>query len=257
MASQKPERPILAYLRASSAVGSFIGITGMILPAFFWWAASLFYLSLFIGLIDLFFEKSVNWAARLFFAVIILMIFYGFTFGIVRFPAPVEVQSFWTKSDYPSGTDVSGIKWRPGLSELHVSFHNPTDRDYEDFDLSMLTTGGIVQVAQVTSISCAPVSENVVSVHDTQSDVFHNLANEGPQRFRCDRLPAGATVQFLLATANIEDLMQSLRNPKIGSGIPPELYGPKKKPRWVVIRCFYRVTFRPHFFGKKMDVGDG
>jgi hypothetical protein len=229
----------------------------MILSVFFWWAAGLFYLGLVIGLIDLYFEKSVGQIVRIFFAVVILTICYGFTFGIVRFPAPIELQSNWSKSDYPTGTDVSGIKWRPGISELRVSFHNPTDRDYEDVDLSILTTEGVAQVSQVTSIPCAPVSENVISVHDSQSDVFQSLASPGPQRFRCDKLPGGATVQFLLAVANIDDLLKSMGNARVGSSLPAGIYGPKKKPRWVAIRCTYRVTFRPHFIGKKLDVGDG
>ncbi len=164
------------------------------------------------------------------------------------------------RADYPIGTDIDGIKWQPGMSELIVSIVNPTDRDYKDLDFSILSPEPVREIKQATAIPCVPVSENVVNVTGTGpggSEVLHQLLTAGPLRFRCQSLPKRTTIQFVLAIVNADNLMSLLSRPKPGEALPHGMWGPKRKPKWVGVGGTYRVAFRPYSFRRKVDVGSG
>jgi hypothetical protein len=253
--------PVIAYLRKLGIGALLLGVAGMIFPAFFWWATGLFFTSAALWSLDVWLEPSLTRTFKGMIQFFIAAVVAVFIHGIVLFPANPKVVSVWAKSDYPSGSDINGIRWHQGLSELRVSFTNPTDRDFDDLDISIFTTEAVFQVVQVTSIPCVSVSEEQPIVHDSLSNVWQEGPKIGPRRFRCDKLPRHAIIQFLLALGNLDNLLKTMNNGKSdpaangGDGIFG-LLGPKRKPQQIIVTANYRVTFRPYSGGIRSDVGN-
>ena len=242
------------YLRASGAIGVVLGLAAMMATKFFWPAAVGFYLGFLLWEIDLFFERTIGFKRKLILGCLIAVIPILFTREIVLFPATVEVSSYWNEANYPNGSDIEGIKWEPGRSELRVAFRNPTDRDYDAFELIMQPSDAASDMKEVTDIPCTEIANQVWSVSDTAGDVFHPLTKLGPYRYRCDGLPKNSTIQFLLAIVNVEQAFSAGRAGKTPpSDLPFGLLGVKRKPQ-LIVHCTYRVVYRPHSFTRAVKV---
>jgi hypothetical protein len=163
-----------------------------------------------------------------------------FTYGIVGFPAPLKLQSNWN----PQGAAVNGIDWKAGMSALIVYITNPTDRDYDDLDITLWVSEAIVTVKQGTDIPCEIVSRNVI----TPPGGWNPFIQMGPQRFRCDKPPRDSTIEFVIALVNADQLLNLKNSPQVDKlpELPGGLFGPKRKPRQFGVVANYTVTFRPH-----------
>jgi hypothetical protein len=240
-----------------------LSVAGMIFPAFFWWACGLFVLSFFAWSVDVWLERTLPVIYKILLQVAIIGVVALFYKNIVAFPADPQIKSFWAKSDYKSGENIDGIIWHPGLSELRVLITNPTDRDFDALDLWIRTNEGVFKISQTTSIPCERLTENLPIVHDSMSNVWKKGPEIGPIRFRCDKLPKHSTMNFILALANIDDLLK-LGKAKAGDTLSGNisdglfsLFGPKRKPSWVDVTAVYTVTFRPRSGGIHItDIGN-
>ena len=251
------ESRVLGYLRAVGIVGVLWTVAAMILPYFFRAATALIYIASALGLADLYWEKALPKLAKIIGAGVVVIAAGLFTYSIVLFPAQLKCGSYWVKSDYPEGSDIAGIKWRQGFSELRVSIKNPTDRDYDELNISILSPEAVIEIVQSTAIPCSPISQDVATPHDTLGTVFHPLFDTGPKRFRCAKLPSYSTMEFVLAVANVDDLMKLMTKGAVDLGPKPELFGPKRKPEFVIVQASYLVTFKPVTTKYTITVGNG
>ena len=236
-ADKRPKHAVLVYLRASGAVGILLGIGLTVSSILFWWGAGFLYAALVIGLIDLVVERGLTEVTKIVFGSVIVAVGLLFTYGIVAFRAPLKLQSNWN----PQGAAVNGIDWKSGMSALVVYITNPTDRDYDDLDISLWVSEAIVTVKQGTDIPCEHVSRDVI----TAPGGWNHLLEMGPQRFRCDKLPRDSTIEFVIALVNADQLLNS-KNLRPGDKLPQGLFGPKRKPHQFGVVANYTVTFRPH-----------
>ena len=231
-------------------MGVLLGLAAMMLTEFFWPAVGLIYLSALVALVDLFIEKTISKWAKAIIGLVIISVIGAFSHYIVFFYPTPDVKCSWFKADYPTGSNIDGLTWRPGLSKVIVTFRNTTQRDYIDLDLSISTNEAVVGIVQKTSIPCMPLQENPVTISDSMSNVWLPLGIVGTERFRCPNLPRHSSIQFVLAIANIDDLLKGAP--------PPSLFGPKRKPQWVTVTGAYRVTYHPYSGGIKItDIPEG
>ena len=252
-----PNRPAtdktIMYLRGFGAIGFLVGLAGMIFTSFFWPAIGLLAVAFLAGIVDVWRERDLPMPAKIAISAAICGIGIWIAKVVVFYPAPIETSSSWFKADYPDGTNVSGINWKSGYSELRVSFHNQSERDYDDAEFLLSIPQAFDEVAQVTSLPCFRVQSNIISAHDSQSDVFQPLGENAIIHFSCPKLPKDSTVQFLIAVVNMDAFMRSAENGK-QLDLPFGLYGPKIKPQWLKIKAEYKATFRPHVIERKVGI---
>jgi len=227
----------------------------MILPALFWWGLPLFYLGLGVVLIDLCLERDLSIVVRAIGGTIIVFVVALFTFGLVLFPAPLQVTSFWSKD----GTDVSGVTWDSDESALIVYIKNPSNRDYADLDIALISNEAVAKAVEGTNVPCEQISANEMSISGTG---WKDWIEWGPQRFRCDKLPKDTTIKFVLVLKNADPILHKLEHHKLGDptheSLPANgLYGPKRKPSFFGVVATYSVTGRPHSMKTKIDIGNG
>ena len=80
------------------------------------------------------------------------------------------------KGEYPPGTIIGGIQWKPELTDERVFFENWSERDYDKVDFTILSDVPIIQAAQLNALpGCYPV----------QRDITKGGAefNDGPVKF--------------------------------------------------------------------------
>jgi hypothetical protein len=164
-----------------------------------------------IGLIDLVVERDLTEVTKIVFGSVIVAVGLLFTYGVVDFRAPLKLQSNWN----PQGAAVNGIDWKSGISALVVYIMNPTDRDYDDLDISLWVSEAIVAIKQGTDIPCEHVSRDII----TASGGWNHLLEMGPQRFRCDKLPRDSTIEFVITLVNADQFLNS-KNLRPGDKLP-------------------------------------
>lgn len=242
-------------LQAFGGSGLLLGIAAMIFPVLFWSGIALFIVSGVIWSLDVWAERysiGSKLTLQLFIVSIVALVMWR----IVFFPADPQISAAWAKSDYKPGTNINGLEWHKGLSELRVFISNPTDRDFSDFDFSIITKESVFEVSQATSIPCNRINDdNVITFHDSANDVFEHAPSTEPIRFRCDKLPGGASMNFVLSLANDDDLRRGVSNGDLSDGMFSQL-GPKRKPPRIIVSAKYSVLLRPHSGYMRVEVGD-
>jgi hypothetical protein len=189
--------------------------------------------------------------------------------------APLEVSALAHRGNYSEGTDVYGIKWEKGMSELRILLSNHTDYDYDDVDISFtpnVPTRKVTQVSKILDMSLA-VTEKAggADAADIRMDAFDQngkildagrptelYASGQGFRMRCPKIPKGTTVELLVAL--VMPPMPSGREPKNGKvsivnlfGDPSEFVGPKRLPTTVYFKGQYTVLKPRH----QLFVGGG
>jgi hypothetical protein len=130
-------------------------MAAFVLANWFWVAVTFIYLGFVVLAVDAWLEPELHdklkWRIGI---VLVLLIFAGlFSWGIVFVPAPLPASAFITAGEYPPGTVISGINWKPEFTEARIDLENPTDRPYEDLNIVVRPTAAIVAIAQTTAIS--------------------------------------------------------------------------------------------------------
>jgi hypothetical protein len=246
-------RPILTHLKEFGAAGVILGLAAWLLTVFFKAAVAFVFIGFGLWIIHVWVEEKLLWGGKTVVTVIILLLPSLFAYYVVLFPAPLQIGSTWTVSDYSPGTDIHGIKWAPGYSEVRVLITDPSDRDYDSFDFSIRSSEGVTGIAEVSSIPCVPLT-SIPHVTDDGSNIYGLILDTGPRRFRCDKVPKHATIEFVLAVVNADDDIASVQqNKKPPLGLNG-LWGAKRKPKWIYVTGSYLVTFKPHFVSKVVNV---
>jgi hypothetical protein len=173
---------------------------------------------------------------------------------IIFVSAPLEIAPFADRGDYPEGTDIKGIKWEKGMSELRILISNHTAYSYDDLDISFtpnVPTREVVQVSKVAEVSLTLI-EKIGDVDVNSGTVGAELYASGRGfRMLCSKLPKDTTVEVLAALVAPPLPSTGSSDSKKGrivtlSGDRSRFAGPKRTPTTMYVKGQYTVMNRPH-----------
>jgi hypothetical protein len=150
-------------------------------------------------------------------------------------PAPLDVLIALAPANYPSGTNVFGVAWRPEFFPLNIAISNETDREYDGFDSYLRTDIAIAHIGVRPSINqCVATVENPYGSINGAALVTGNVAiplfdNERASstfyRLRCDKIAANSRIEFVVAAI-------------LGAPVA----SPSTKPKWAALSARYTVN---------------
>ncbi len=130
-------RILTAYLRSIGAVAFTLAIGTILMENSFWWFVVLAYVAFIASLIDPFFEKGLG-KPRYIFVLFFLCVMVIFTLKVVLGKVYFETTAQWTEGNYTAGSEIHGIKWQDGWSDLTISIFNRSETDIKDLDVEFL-----------------------------------------------------------------------------------------------------------------------
>lgn len=202
---------ILRYFRNIGIASIVLGAAGLIQghPEYFWLFVVLVYAGMIAVGIDICFVEEwprrwIRWAGGtlIFFVIGVFSLFFVFV------DAPVAIVWHAVPAQYPQGTVIAGIPWRPEFTELMVRIKGSNTMNYSDMDI--VITSPDFPIAAIGQISTIPniYFENAGNVYPTiqVGDLALPvvlLATDAGYRVR-GNLPAGDTLELALAVVDIK-----------------------------------------------------
>jgi hypothetical protein len=190
----------------------FFGAFGLI--SLYYWTSVIFcYVGLSLLFIDAYFhpELTKGWRATL--VCVVVVLFAGFTFGIVLVPAPINFWATCFGGEYPSGAMVAGIPWSKKYVELRIYINNPTRFDYEEVNLVIRPDKPVVAVAQAGEYpkvtfrdaygSNTHLEDLTLATGERKVIPLMLIATDSGYRVRCEKLPAHTNIQMVMAIASV------------------------------------------------------
>jgi len=203
---------IVKWLRTAGGAAELFGWGGLVLADWFWVGVAAIYLGFALLALDVWFEPDRK--TKTIIGVAILVFTVAFSWGVVFVEGPLPINVFATDGEYPIGTVISGVSWRPQFTELNVDIENPKDRPYEDLNLVIRPTSAVAVLAQTSGISDVSFEDkNGLSTHildlDPRTGISKAiplvlLATDAGYRVRCGRLPARDHLRIVMALADIK-----------------------------------------------------
>ena len=225
---RKPKmHPIVKWLRTVGIASGLCGFGELVLADAFWPGTICIYLSFAALALDVWFEPDFHnkWGWKLSLWAIIAVAAGGFSWKIVFFDAPLPAFALMVDAEYPSGTEIAGISFRPEFTELDIDLQNPTDKVYEELDVVIRPTDPVAAIAQKSNFSDVSFEDkNELAIHLMDLEWDQNgstskaiplvlLATDSGYRMRCSHFPAHSTIKIVAALADIK------WNPKPPSGL--------------------------------------
>jgi hypothetical protein len=210
--------PVVKWLRTAGIASGLFGFGALVLADIFWPGVICIYLSFAALAIDVWFEPEFRdkWIWKLSLWAVIAIAAGGFSWKIVFYDAPLPASAFMVDAEYPNGTEIAGITFRPEFTELDVDLSNPTDKVYEDLDIVLRPTDPVAAIAQKSSFSDVVIEDkNEMAIHlmDVKWDQSGSsskaipivlLATDSGYRMRCSHFPAHSTIKVVVALADIK-----------------------------------------------------
>jgi hypothetical protein len=288
-----PKKPsahsLLVWLRGAGIASFIFGLGTMIFAGWYWVGVVLIYVAFLLVATDLWFETSLSKSARVIGIILIALVIAGFSVGFVFVDAPLPVTAYVTDGEYPEGTDISGIPWKPQFTELRVQFDNNTDRTYEDLNIVIRPNDAVAAITQSTNVPSVSfedkndMSERIVDV-DLGTGMKRTipldlLATDAGYRMRCPRLAGQTVVRVVMALADVRwnpnppssvrlpseimrepEYIQKFKNIDFSTYWLGHRYGNVYTPRptsssWVMVDGQYTVLQRRRTISQKIEVG--
>jgi hypothetical protein len=208
--SDTDPHPAVKYLRRISVWSLFLGVARLIPnPSFYWWQTGFIYAAGLSFLVDLWFEQ---WKKKYKVLAVAMVLALGllFTLGTVWVSAPLESVAFASLATYPKGATKAGIQWETAFTELTVTISNGSkDRDYDSVDVLLKPDQPVVHIAQLSNVpgvyfkhaESSHFSAELVEQSKRQADQANLLASTSGYRVICPRLPAGISLEIVMARA--------------------------------------------------------
>ncbi|MGA7559790.1 MAG: hypothetical protein WBV60_16855 [Terriglobales bacterium] len=206
--------PLLKWLRSVGFLSLSFGWGSILFAGWFWPGVSFVYLGFAVVSLDLWFEPEVSLRWRIIGIVIALALMGAFSWGIVFVPGDLPVYALMTDGEYPSGTTIAGIAWKPQFTELNVDIKNPTDNAYEDISLVIRPTEAIAAIAQKSSLAGVTFEDSngmamflldkELGTGKSKAIPLVLIATDAGYRMRCSKLPAKSTIQVVIALTDIK-----------------------------------------------------
>ena len=138
-------------------------------------------------------------------------------------PAPPGIQATITDGEYSPGTNINGIIWRKGFSELRVTLYNQSTHDYDNLSVLIQPTEPIAAIAQRTNIpgvlfydqfrlQTAVIDINHLAGTQTAIPVSI-VATDAGYLMHCIRLPAETSIEIEIALAEIRSNLPAQPSP--------------------------------------------
>jgi hypothetical protein len=202
--------PFFQWLRSASIAAELFGWGGLLLTGWFWSGVDFIYGGFFLLAVDLWVEPRLHRksALRASGVLAIAILAASFSWGIVFVNAPLPISTFVTNAEYPAGTSIAGISWKPQFTELQVWIDNPTERNYEDLNLvirPLLPVAAIAQLTDVPNVSFEDGRGEVGRLTEKSTVIpLVLLATDAGYRMRCPHLPARTEIKVVLAIAEVK-----------------------------------------------------
>jgi hypothetical protein len=208
----------LGWIKAAGISSALFG--GVVLtqnPEFFPFSVGLVAVGIFLIALDLNFEKffqKMRIVFRIAGNVVFVAVFAAFLLLVVFVRSPLDSKAFPNTAEYPPGTTLAGIPWRPEYTELQVWFTNSSEHSYDDLNILIRPMSPVAAIGQestvpdVTFSDAEPLKSYVVDQNDKENTStmipMKLLATDGGYRLHCGHLPAKTTIQVVLALAEIK-----------------------------------------------------
>jgi hypothetical protein len=137
----------------------------------------------------------------------------AFTQWFVLVPGPLPVYASVTDGEYPPGTKVGGIAWKPQFTELKVSIQNPTNKPYEDLNILLRPNEPVAAISQISDLPEVSFQDNnggMTRLFDIDQSGISKVAplallgTDAGYRVQCHRLPAHSTLKIVMALADFK-----------------------------------------------------
>lgn len=236
-----------------AALGGFVMTTH-----FYWWGVAI----VCVGVLVLAAESlltSWNLEYKIAASAFCLVAGLWLSSAVIWVRAPLAPALTASDGDYPTGSDVHGIKWESGMSDLSITISNHTTLDYEGLDITFradVPTRKFVQVTTVPNVQLSLVQKwgnaEITNYRTIAKDKYGNVvktppvqyyASSGGFRLQCPDLPPDTNLELFVALVNPR-YPPSLAAPRFGD--PSTLAGPKKLAKSVYVDARYRVLNHPH-----------
>lgn len=229
-----------------------LGLGGTVpFPQLYWYGIGTFYFGFAVLAVSALFERwriVYRIGACLLWVVIAAVVSIKMVFVSV----PLIIAPLSDPGNYAVGTDVSGIKWEKGLSELRIMLSNQTIYDYDDVDIYFkpdVPTRRVVQVTHVPDVSLDIIEPGSVSVSGRTYGLY---ASSMGFRMRCPKIPKHTTVEILAALVMPDAQPLGESDPGKSRDVFIELQGdieqfaaPKKIAAALLVEGQYIVLNRP------------
>jgi hypothetical protein len=206
--------PFVAWLRVAGVAGQVFGWAGLAWGGpLFWFGSPLFYISLACLCLDLCYEPNLRPRTKII-ATLVFILFAGvLSWKLIFVGAPLDVSAFVTDGDWPLGTTIADIPFRPEFTELRVSIRNSSDRSYDDLNIVVRPDVAVAGIGQTSNIPGVSFEDKnglntrmlEVNTQTNQSKVVPLilLATDAGYRIRCPHLQSGAAIEIVLAIADV------------------------------------------------------
>ena len=190
-------------------------------PGLFWWAAGFIYAGFAALIMDILCESDIHKWFRRGGLLLLIGLALVFSFGIVFYKAPIQIIATSYGGKYKSGELVYGILWDDGMSDLRVDMNNPSERDYNHLDLTIVTVKAFIrdqkQITNIPGVILIPMAHELhfkfldKSGETKEEKNYSNVAHDG-LRVLCDRLPKKSGISLILATSTMNPAVPIDRN---------------------------------------------
>jgi hypothetical protein len=199
-------------MRTAGIAGLLVGLSSVVLLGWFWAGVVLIHISFAVLLIDLWLERELFRIWKIAATFIVLLIAGAFSWGFVFVPAPLAIQATITDGAYPPGTNLNGIVWRQGFTELRVDLYNQSIYNYDNVSVVIQPTEPIAAIAQRTTIpgvlfyDAKRLHTGVIQFNSGKQTAIPAVivATDAGYLMHCERLPAHTSIEIEIALAEIK-----------------------------------------------------
>jgi len=255
-------RPVFRYLRAVSCASLLFGFAGLVMAVHYWLSIAVLYVAFILLAVDSFVEPWPKRWMRWLGASMISLIAIVFSFFFVLVSAPLDIHIYANSGDYPDGSKIGNISWKPYYTDLRFAITNSSSKDYENVAIELNTDMWVAEGSQITNLPG-------ISIHARSHVLDPQMRSRGKDHklipfatsgvvydIYCDKIPRKTTIEVAIAVVNF--MSPSSQDTKLSLEVlPPEkiksLIGPKKMPQWVSAKAKYRVGLRPFSAFKRQE----
>lgn len=194
----------------------------MIQPSSFWIGAACVYMGFTLAAFDLLFEPQIGRMAKFVGWSIIAVLILSFSRFLVFVPAPLGLGAAATAAEFPGGTVIGGIPWKPFYTELDILINNPTDDSYDDVDLLLQPDHPVAAVGQASGLPGVSFQDRYgeelrVALDESAVSLVLVATNAG-YRVHCGRIPPQSALRVVMA---VVELRSGMFNPPTASAEMP------------------------------------
>ncbi len=235
--NQKKDRVSYHFLRNLGAASLFLGAASFMIGISFVWAATCLILGLVLWAADVWLDPNAPHNYKLTISAIAFVLIASFVRFVIFVPAPLKIDFTGDPGDYPNGEKIGTLTWDcpEQCTDFRITVTNPTNLDYADVDVELITDLIVLREGQVVGPPCwfLPVGDKLIDFRWYDVDKQEHLGESfhTGTRFRCHDVPKHTAIQIVLGMATPSP-----------SDRPN---GPKKLPSRVDLLANYVVLLNP------------